>query len=263
MLYFVYDENRLPSLRNSGMTPRYLTRDPIVEATAEIRFTPVSESSYSYLFSALVKELKSELPNVELLQPFGVIPEAVIRQDSSYAFAPRNRISNDEYNVNIGERVINVGCHKPYPGWDNFRPVIERVIGCVAGEGAIKDVVRQSIKYVNVLPTRQNLTPLQLVRLSAKLADFDLVDHITKLRTEIQDREHLNIIEVAGGKVEFKLTREVVEGAILQIDCIREKIDNDFWGKAMELFDDSHDVEKSIFFSVITDETLEACEPVN
>jgi|SRR3972149_1451282 len=241
--------------------PHKLEDDPILEAIFEIRFTSRTENVADLLPGLLFQSLREKYPKLEALSIFSV-PREIREADPNFKYKPTHRLLGDNYAITTGEHVVSLSCNKPYSGWIKFRPVIKETLSYLKDTMLVDNVHRFSMKYVNLLI--EDKIPLQLGMIKNKivLGSHDLSSTLTNIRTEIDKNDFINIVQVVSGATARVKTGQEIKGLILEIDTIYNKQFKDFWIDIDELLDSAHTTEKSIFFDILTEETIKKLKPV-
>jgi uncharacterized protein (TIGR04255 family) len=132
------------------MIPASYFRDPIVEAAAEVWFTPGRAWS-SAVADEVVEALRTEYPGSA--RPRGQIQIAVGPTGSPAApfvqqgvFLPS---SDEKALVGVGENQLSIHVHAPYPGWSTFRPRIERAFATFCRIATPREMTRLAVRYID------------------------------------------------------------------------------------------------------------------
>lgn len=131
---------------------RVFRKPPVLEALCEFRFT--SETLWDWVIPGLVYErIRDEFPvreqqNVLQMQvgftPEGVTPNAQSGVGQMQFWRPdRSAI------VQVGPDHLSVNCLRPYPGWLQFKPLIERVLGHYQEAAEPSQLISIALRYIN------------------------------------------------------------------------------------------------------------------
>lgn len=226
-----------------------LSNDSIVEALFELRFSSTLAMPSSALAGLLYAKLRPEYPKFEEL-PAASIPEDVRSKDSRFRYSPTHRITGGNYSVSIGDSVFTVSCRKPYGHWEAFKPRIMRVLQEVKEIGVVASVERTGLRYINIISNgvapEEQFSNLNLV---THLADSNLCEYMTSIRSEIPIGRFLNIVSIsANGEAKIGDEVEPIRGLVFDIDTICKDSLQNFWDEASSLLDEAHAVEKELFF---------------
>ena len=202
--------------------------------------------------------LKDRFPKVQRT-PFSQF--AGILDDPNLRYQPRLLLQGDNLRVQIGDRAIALVCVKPYVGWKAFRPLILELVDLVSTSKVVKETERISLRYLNLLEGRTPAQQFSLVHYNASLGrgKYKLSDYLTYTRTEIEKDGLINIVELGANSVVQTPTGSI-QGLYLAVDSIYNSPPN-FLANPEPHVEKVHNVEKSVFFDVLTEETIEAMGP--
>lgn len=240
--------------------PEKLGHDTIIEALFELRFTSANESVADILPGLLYPNIRSEFPTIERLA-ITQLPIPVLQADDNLRYMPHYKLSGDHYYLQLGKHVFSIGCPRPYSGWSQFSEKIHALMDLLRQTNILDSIERFSIKYTNLIPESGDfsLAPLEV---NLKAGAFDLETLPTHIRTEVMQDGFLNIIQISSRVTATTQTNQTLEGVLLDIDTISWQHDlSNFWDVYADLLEHAHLVEKRIFFSMLTKETIERLEP--
>jgi uncharacterized protein (TIGR04255 family) len=240
--------------------PIKLDNNPIIEALFEIRFAGNVESLADILPGLLYPHVKHDFPKIE---PLPTIPKEIVKNDLKLNYRPSHRLVGTNYSILLGESVFTLSSAPPYQGWPHFQSQIQTLLQVLKQTEVIESVERFSLKYVNLLPAELNQPELDMLKLKAELGTYDLKNHHCLIRTEINQDDFLNIINlIPQTKVVIQNTQEHLSGLLIDIDTIYEKCFTNFWEEIYPLLEKAHLIEKSIFFNVLKKETITQLKPI-
>lgn len=239
--------------------PVRLERDPILEAIFEFRFRGSVAAAAEVLQGAIFPKLKDRFPQV---QRTAFSQFAGFLDDPNLQYQPRLILLGDNLRVHIGDRAIGLVCVKPYVGWKAFRPLILELLQIVIASKVVNESERISLKYTNLLEGKTTYAEqFSLVHYNASLgrAKYNLSECLTFTRSEIQKDGLINIVEL-GANSEIQAPTGSVKGLYIAVDSIYNS-PPDFLADPEPHVEKVHDVEKSVFFGVLTDNTIESMGP--
>ncbi len=242
--------------------PIKLGKEPLIGAIFEMRFsssTPASDVLPGILFSQLDGDKKLErLSTADL-------PKPIRDADPNLRFAPLVQLKWGDFLISVGDRSLQVGCKIPYPGWNSFKPVILRVVELVKQIGIIQNVNRFSVKYTDIIPSKDIQEQISLINASIVLANHTLEKENFSLRIEIPEERILHAVNVISSATATLADKSVREGIVIDIDSIIN-VDNQDFGKWIEQLPDNleiiHTGNKNMFFKCLPQGTIESLEPV-
>jgi len=241
--------------------PKSLLLPPIVEAIAEIRFTPAPQiSADSLLTGALHLKFKEQYSKMERT-PFNQIPPQMRMADAELKFKPLVTLAGTNKVLLIGEHSLSIAFTAPYPGWTEFFSQISQVFNCANQSGAISVVDRISLKYVNFIPDGTLSAGLASTTISLSLGGVQIGYQPTHIRSEISSGTIVNVLQVLTG-ARLTLDPETTKtGVVIDIDTIQNGPFPDFWGQLQQHFEALHDSEKQQFFSLLPKPVIDRYEP--
>ncbi|MBX3650282.1 MAG: TIGR04255 family protein [Burkholderiales bacterium] len=239
--------------------PIKLQQDPIFEAVFEMRFSIESDQVADLIPGIVFPRLRKDFPKTEAL-PIAQIPKVIRDQNPELRYQASRRLIGGRLIISLGDRVAAVSCVKPYIGWGEFQPVILRLVGLLREAALIKEVERFSLKYSNMLSGGNPKEQFAHTRFAATLAETNLVEQLTQIRTEFNEGGFVNIVELAANAIAKHPSGSIMNGLLLSIDTICNS-PVDFWNNAEVLLKNAHEVEKTIFFRALTKEAINALQP--
>lgn len=238
--------------------PTRLESDPILEAVFEFRFKVTAQSAADVLQGVMYPQLRDRFPKV-WRTPFSQF--SGLLDDPSLRYQPRLVLESDNMRVNLGDWAVALASKKPYVGWREFRPLILEIVNLVKTAKIVKEPERISLKYVNFFKGESPSQQFSLVHYNATLGrgQYKLSDNLTFTRTEIMKEGLINIVELGANSV-VKSPSGSARGLMLSVDSIYN-VPPDFLNNPEPHIEKVHNVEKSVFFDVLTDETINSMGP--
>jgi uncharacterized protein (TIGR04255 family) len=241
--------------------PTKLKNEPLIDAIFEVRFAgkmPASVVLPGVFFSQLDGEKKIE--NLPIAQ----IPKPMRDADPNLKFAAISRIDWDSFFVNVGDFSISVSCKYPYPGWDNFRPAIIRVMEILAGSNIVDKVDRYSVKYVDLLPASDDRQKVSMLNVNVSIAGHDLKKEPFQFRIEIPKDELVHAVQLVSSATAVLHNGTTKEGLIVDVDT-HASLDGVSMQSLLDGFsaklDLIHLANKAMFFDCLRSETITSLEP--
>ena len=243
--------------------PAKLNKEPLVEAVCQIRVSArvALNTVFPGLFLANHGADVSELHQL----PAAMVPEQLRAMQPEMLYAPLVQFKYKSVLVLIGERSLTVSNAAPYLGWDQFKPLIVEVAAVLLDSKLVERVERQSIKYLNVLRPDQIADPLGALAWSLTIGDLELNKSATGVRTETRTDDLVTIITLQGAVTVQAQGNSPVQGAMIDVDTVStgDPLDAENFGKTFpEQLDRLRLVNKTAFFECLTDEAINALEPV-
>jgi len=240
------------------ITPKKLGKEPLLEAICEVRFSSDKESVINLLPGILYQKYKDRFNKIINL-PAKNLPVNILKQDPALKYTPTIRLDSESYLIQLGEHVVSLSCRKPYKGWTEFKSEIEGLVEKLQETDLITNPERFSLKYIDIIPSEVN-NSLSALNVDVRLGNHEVTTESISIRTEKEEDGFIHIIQV-GSPVKAKLSSDdEYDGVMLDIDTIK-KPEADFWGNFSSNLDRAHQLNKEMFFSLLTEKTLSALIP--
>lgn len=239
--------------------PKRLRKEPLLEALWEIRFSSDTESVADLLPGLIYKAMGASYPKIERL-PVANLPPSVLKQNETLRYVPTIRLEGNPYSIQIGEHVVSLSCRRPYTGWGEFESKILDLAEMLKATNLLTRLERFSLKYIDVIQLTEipSLKPLQV---GVKLGIQELTNNPVHLRTELRENGFLHIVQIASPAQVVLLTGERFEGLLIDIDTIYQRETSEFWLEFRDQLNRAHILSKSLFFRLLTEETINQLEP--
>lgn len=240
--------------------PSKITPDCILESISELRFT--SKIPEEAVFGSIYGHFKDRFTNFENLQTLQ-IPEQIRKSDSNLLYAPLYKLNFDDIFIQIGPRSLSFHSTEKYIGWTAFSNRIHELISEILKLDIIENVQRVGIRYINYFETKTILTESNL---SVNFNNFNLQPfaHSIILNYSKQDIGlTLRIYENATVSINKNTSLENKLGSVIDIDSFINNpnlIKNDP-EKLMGLLTRTHEAEKELFFSLLSDNFINKHNP--
>lgn len=129
---------------------------PIIEAVCEFRLS--QDSKWDLTVPGLIyekvrkdfpeKKQKSLMPGIEISTSEKGIDKKIMQ------FERIQFLSEDEKRlIQIDDRLLTINCLKPYPSWNEFKPMIEKIYNSMLEVVDAKGFERLGLRYINRIET--------------------------------------------------------------------------------------------------------------
>ncbi|HFS67155.1 MAG TPA: TIGR04255 family protein [Flavobacteriia bacterium] len=232
--------------------PKRITPDPILESVVELRFNTTLPSEA--IFGLLYNKLKTDFPKYEKL-PILQLPEAVRTQDKALEFTPHYKFLNGNFQINVGAKVISIVHPKPYKGWEVYFQVIVKIIEDLEDLNFIENITRIGVRYVDFFDKTNIFKHLQF-----KIEDFPFTIDQSSFSTTFEFDKFRTNLQVSNAS-QIAINGIQYNGSIFdsdtydEIDVIFSKDD------VLARISEAHEVEKKVFFNLVTDSFIESLNP--
>jgi len=231
--------------------PNKITPCPIEEAIIEIRFTP--KMPHDAIFGVVYQSFKDRFTKVQNL-PILQIPEPIRMQDPLLLYKAYYQLSNDNFALNIGPKVLSLSNAKEYIGWAAFSEEIKRCIKEISKLEVIEKVSRSGIRYINFFEG----DVFKKINLEIKLGQEQLKSDSVLVRSTLKAGKFINNFRISNN---VKLAQKGIpkEGSVIDIDTFLEgQIDIQGFDALIE---EAHTEEKKLFFSLLREDFLKQLNP--
>lgn len=238
--------------------PRRLNPDPLVSSTVEIRFEPLLDRKA--VIGAIYYQLREQFPKLEPMLPEDM-PESVRSSIPDFAYRPQFRASNDQFMLYLAEQSLTVGVVGTYPGWDNFSSVIQRVFAEIKALNVFSEIQRIGLRYVSFFDGNA----LAGLKLSLQLPGYDgsQLPSSVFMRLPATGCEHTlqlaNFIDYSQASGQPSETERL--GTVVDIDTMPQQAVVDFFERPSYWLNLLHEAEKTLFYSLLTDDFLLTLNP--
>jgi uncharacterized protein (TIGR04255 family) len=239
--------------------PTTLGKSPLLEALFEIRFQASRPAAGDLLPGILFSALQDQYPDVISL-PLARVPRDLRENDVNFLYQPSHQLVGKNGSIQIGDRVLALAV-QIYPGWSEFKMKAEQLVGSGEKTGLIENVERYSFRYINVIPVQEGQPQLQSLNAKIKLGEAPVLERGFQLRAEFDDEGFTSIVQVVPNSISQPIGGEALTGLIIDIDTQRSSDDVNFFEDKSQLLEDGHNALKRLFFSLISDQTLQQLEP--
>lgn len=233
--------------------PKKIDPCPIVECIVEIRFQPSvpPEAVYGLIFNQVKNSYKDfrKLPILDL-------PEAIRSHDKNLIYRPHHKLKNEQYDLNIGPRVISLIKKEPYIGWDKYSEDIFNLFQQVSGVGVIKSIERLGLRYINFFDT----DIFKKVNLKLLLGENDFIKDDTFIKNTYRE-SGVQIVLQLGNNVNYNREGRTKTGSLIDVDVSKQNLDISFISNPNEVLNQMHAKEKKVFFDILQDNFIQQLNP--
>lgn len=236
--------------------PKEISPCPITEAVVEIRFESTLPSEV--IPGLLYGKFPSQLKNIEKL-PILQLPINLIENDPNFRYSPHYKAVFNNFVFQFGPRSVSVACINKYAGWSSYISQIETFFNGVIETGLIDRPQRIGLRYISFL-LGQDI--FKNIKVELSIAGNSLIGQPNNvLRSEFDYSNHKCVIQIANAANLKLANNKPALGSNIDIDIITTEI-KDISKDFVRLIEDSHRIEKQIFFSLLKPEFLSTLNPV-
>jgi len=242
--------------------PSKLTKEPLVDATFELRFKSTTQAS-TLLPGMLISKLSSPGDGIQVERmPAADMPIQIRESEPALRFAPLVKFTLGNFIIMIGDHSLAIGCVMPYQGWTTYKAMIKSVVMALQDAWYIQEVERHSIKYVDLIETDSLVEQVKAVAINLSIKNYHLTQENFQVRVEIPEGDHIKIIQLLTGAVLQGGHQR--SGAVIDVDIVRNlSLSFEDYIKNLDTtLEDLHTLNKAGFFSCLTEETLNSLGPI-
>lgn len=236
--------------------PTRLTKQPIVDAVAEIRFSTTVDVAL-----ILPGFLLRHFPSAQISRlPAADMPNALRQSDENLKYQPLLRIVYENFFFLVGSTTLAVGCALPYPGWSSFFAMIRKVVDIASETQLMTEVSRYSLKYSDVIECDDAGAALKYLDIDVRVAEKSVGDGGLNINFMSAGGRCIHLVQVAVIANLELIDGTRKKGALISVDSISTGPAismSVFSAEVDNLFSVMHEENKSKFFSCLKEETLE------
>lgn len=167
-------------------------------------------------------------------------------------------ISSDKnFTILLNDNSITFDIVNTYKGWDNYLVNVNKYLSPLFEKGVINKVNQIGIRYIN---NYENVLIYDKINAQINL-DFIQGSQRGLSRFEFQKDDNFIVLNLINGNAVIKVDNNSKRsGSIIDIDVINQNTILSV-EDLLSTIDQMHDIEKSVFFSLITTEFLSTLNP--
>jgi uncharacterized protein (TIGR04255 family) len=194
--------------------------------------------------------------------PMGQVPRMLREQNAQFKYLPTTALEGPQARMMFGDYTVSVSFLKPYAGWAKVKPLILECMNAVLDTKLVGSPERYGLKYVNILQEGRDVFDLDQTRVRVELGDFQpRTGGATAIQAEIELNGCIATVAVAtAGKVTIPGFGEEV-GVVVAVDVVRDPVGQDPRADLPDALEVLHDTEKSVFFGLMKESTLQKLGP--
>jgi uncharacterized protein (TIGR04255 family) len=238
--------------------PVRLNNDPLQEVVWSMRFetkSNVVETLPDIIFQAFPDTYK----NVEKLQT-SLIPTEFFTPNGPLNYIPLKALKNGEKIILLGNQILCLSHQRPYPGKKAFVSEIMTLCEVVKKSDLIECIQMISLKYVNFI-VPDIIKDLTLLELNVTMCGKSMVKAPIFLQTKKTSATGATytIKVISPVEIDSSEPGQSIKGILVDIDSSLEFIPiNGSWDDIEANLNIIHEESKELFFSLLTDKTLES-----
>jgi uncharacterized protein (TIGR04255 family) len=238
--------------------PSKLKTDLILSTIFEIRFS--TKVPAEAVFGILYNIVSKKYPNVKSVRlPILQLPEVVRNSDPNLKYQPHYQLNIDKRGIGISPKIIQFYVQKPYIGWEQWYAFITELLPEFINLELFEKIERTELRYVNF--TEQSLC--SVANIDIEVGNKQLSCQPMTLRTEFQDKGYTVILQLANDAVVETTRQERFTGSVIDLDIIKNLDTSaiDFQNQIGTILNESHEIEKKLFFEILRLDFLAELQP--
>lgn len=236
--------------------PKKIKPSPLREAVVEIRFDTrlPPDAVFGLMYSAL-RDSYSEFEPLPILQ----LPEIVRNKDPDFAYQPHHKSIRENFIVQTGPRVFALSMIPPLTEWSEFEPELLSVFDRIGKSGVVSGISRFGLRYINQF---EGLI-LDRLNVSIEIMGREVETDQIYLRNNFAQGDFQVLLQIANSSEARRAgsgDNKKLESAI-DTDVFKKGNGLDFFGNIRNMLSDAHQVQKEVFFGLISPKFLESLAP--
>jgi uncharacterized protein (TIGR04255 family) len=204
----------------------------VFEVVCEIRFAGSKEFPTGVILPGLLYTQLHQSGVVGKFEPLAqaAIPSQIRLADNNLRFLPTHRMVGDGVVVAVGDHTVNVSQVEGYAGWDTMRDLTRNVFAKSLESGALGQVERTSLKYLNLIPGELGTDHFGMINASIHVGSRKLSDQQAQIRTELLIDGLIAVVQMTAqarlervGGLDDGKPLEGQNGLVLEIDVLCPK----------------------------------------
>ena len=240
--------------------PVSLTHDLILSAVFDLWFSSKapSEAVLGMVYQCVTKKFPNTKPT---RLPITQLPEEIRNSDHNLKYQPHLHFDIDAtHGIAVGPKSIRFFVQKPYMGWRKWRPFIIEMWSELADIGFFYKIERTGLRFLNF--TEKNLCAV--TKTNIKIGSTILSCQPMTLRTELQEADYVTILQLASNAIIDINQSQRLNGSVIDIEVVKKVgvLASEFENTITLILDESHDIERRLFFDILEPEFVETLQPV-
>jgi uncharacterized protein (TIGR04255 family) len=234
--------------------PKKLSHSPIDQAIFEIRYEGnyPGEALYGMLFDVF-----SQFPNKDMAElPIMQLPKHIRDNDPNLRYEAFYRVANDKNTFSAGSHSFVFSALKPYSGWADWKQFFKPIIKILQKKNIIKTVERIGLRYINIF----NTIIFDKVNAGLTIAGNSIILDPGLFRVEFDQSNIHTILNVSNTIIMNDAQKQY---PLIDVDCINT-LDYEaqlFFSSYENIIDETHQVNKNVFFGLLKENFLNSFEP--
>jgi uncharacterized protein (TIGR04255 family) len=233
--------------------PRKISPCPIVEAVVELRFT--ANIPHDAVFGVLYNALREYYGKVEGL-PILQLPEALRIKDPNLIYKPTHKLSNSNFALQVGPKVVTLSNINEYIGWNDFYVKILELFKIINKLQIINKSELLLLRYIDFF--EKNI--YDNLNLQISLSGSPLSSLSKNVNTEIQENSYIHTLRISD-KAVIEMGTKKLTGSIIDITTQLNLNEIAFFNSCGNILNNIHKKQKELFFKLLKEEFILSLNP--
>jgi uncharacterized protein (TIGR04255 family) len=236
--------------------PKRLTRNPIIDAVAEVRFT--SKIPNDAIIGLVYSTLQNTFGEPESL-PILQLPADLREKDPNLRYQACYKFTKSGNVLLIGPHNVALSTY-PYSDWGSASPLLNEILSRLNAVQLFEKIERLGLRYVNFF---ENLNICEHSTLTLQVRNTSIAKQSITLRTET-DAGGFKVITQVSNSAKAQVAGELKSGSILDIDIVKPDLSilsESLPHYLMSLFMSANEIADSTFFNFLADDFIATFDP--
>ncbi len=244
--------------------PKKITPDSIREAVVEVRF---ASNIPSELFLGIIVEAfdSSYTYTDRPVKPVPQVPQNLVssRQEVRIQVGTQSLLYNDKIIIQILPNSFIFTCLNKYVGWSEYQPEIEKALNIIWQTNRIQRWIRIGMRYISEYPRQdlRNCTKFEFFfgfpETQSDIVAFKSEFSYKGVKVILNLNNHLPLIVHNNEGNRFDL----IPTSLIDIDVIKEIGNLTDTLELLKVLEDTHIIEKELYFGLLKDDFLASLHP--
>lgn len=237
--------------------PKRLARNPIIDATTELRFSSaVPTDAVIGLVYATLKSTFGKPENLPILQ----IPSALREKDPNLRYQACYKFTRPGNVLLVGPHNVALGT-TTYVDWTSHSQVLEEVLSALTKAGLFSQFERIGLRYINFF---DNVNICRHSTLTMAVHGDTITNQSLTLRTEV-DSEGYKVVTQLANRATVEQGGQSKTGSIIDIDVSKDNLDlqaaTDTSERLLNFFSAANEIADVAFFNLLDDGFIKTFGP--
>ncbi len=211
------------------------------------------------VFALIYGKLKDDFPKIEAL-PLSEMPASLRDTEPDLKYQPAYKLhykDNENIVLQICAKAVGFSFTPEYCGWKDFSSFVKRYLNVIYETGVIDRVLRIGFRVINFIDG--NVFDGEKIKLKIHLGVEEIPYKETSIKTVFSNGEYHSTVSIVNN-AQLGNNKPARLGSVIDVDTFSVTCER-FFDNASVFLESIHNSEKSVFFSLLTDNYLESLHP--